>query len=314
LGFVVTIFHITGQSSVGSVLKDLRKLVPSVWADANRRYQLLGDDTKTYGAGLIGWKTDSKCGRNIRIGIIDTAIDINHPQLAGRHIFIHNVVTTGIHSAQANHGTEIASLLVGRDIGLMPAARLYAASVFRNQSDHVDTTAEWIVRGLDWLAINKTSVINLSLGGSRNLIIELALQRLLDRGVTIVAAAGNSGPNAPPVYPAAQPGVIAVTAIDRNLKPYQLANRGDYIAFAAPGVDVWAATPGKLGQFVSGTSYAAPFVTAAIAAYNGWPRATLLKHLQATARDLGKKGKDPVFGWGLLQQTGCESNHRHAAN
>ena len=92
------------------------------------------------------------------------------------------------------------------------------------------------------------TVINLSLGGPRNLLVEAALQRTMQQGIVVVAAAGNGGADAMPVYPAAQPGVIAITAVDANLKPYPRANRGDYIAYAAPGVDVWVATPGGTGE------------------------------------------------------------------
>jgi subtilisin family serine protease len=103
--------------------------------------------------------------------------------------------------------------------------------------------------------------------------------------------------------------VLAVTAVDAALKPWSKANRGPYISYAAPGVDVWSALPGKDGAYLSGTSYATPFAVAALAAARmsnpkrGWKM--LLRDLQTQARDLGDKGKDPVFGWGLIQAKGC---------
>ncbi|PCK05859.1 MAG: hypothetical protein COA42_17795, partial [Alteromonadaceae bacterium] len=105
--------------------------------------------------------------------------------------------------------------------------------------------------------------------------------------------AGNSGPDAPPVYPAAQQGVTAVTAVDAALRLYDQANHGDYIEFAAPGVDVWAADAQEAGQYHTGTSFAAPFVAAALALVG---RDKLIQ----SAIDLGATGKDSEFGYGLV--------------
>jgi subtilisin family serine protease len=111
------------------------------------------------------------------------------------------------------------------------------------------------------------------------------------------------------MYPAAQPGVVAVTAVDARRHIYKYATQGKYITLSAPGVDIWTATPGKPGVYVSGTSYAAPFATAALAsAHLARPKQSwsALEHrLEKGARDLGAPGKDSVFGWGLVQMMGC---------
>lgn len=308
LGFVVTVFRVPKEAGVGDALLALRQAQPNVWADANHRFQLLGDEARNYGQKLIGWNVSTSCGAGTRIGLVDTALDATHPMLRGRQIQTRDFLTTGNTTSGAEHGTATAALLVGNNIGMVPGAQLFAANIFRVRDKETDTTAEWVVLALNWLAENRVGVINLSLGGPRNLLVEAAVQRLLDTGVAVVAAAGNGGENAPPVFPAAQQGVIAVTAIDANAQPYKRANRGDYIAFAAPGVDVWTASPGRDGVFVSGTSYAAPFVSAALAAArattkSAWP--TVVKQLQTRARDLGDSGKDNTFGWGLIQSSGC---------
>jgi hypothetical protein len=308
LGFVVTVFRVPKELGVGNALLALRQAQPNAWADANHRFQLMGDEAKTYGKQLIGWNNADNCGAGIRIGLVDTVLDASHPMLQGRQIQQRDFLSTGTATSGAEHGTAIAALLVGKNFGLVPGAQLFAANVFRVREKETDTTAESVVLALNWLAENRVAVINLSLGGPRNLLVEAAVQRLTEIGVAIVAAAGNGGADAPPVFPAAQPGVVAVTAIDANLNPFPRANRGDYVAFAAPGVDVWTAAPGRDGVFVSGTSYATPFATAALASLrltskNAWP--ALIKQLQARARDLGASGKDPVFGWGLLQVGGC---------
>jgi Subtilase family/CARDB len=310
LGLVITVLRVPKGMGVGDALLNLRQAVPNVWADANHRFELMGADAKTYGERVIGWHASPACGIGLRLGLVDTAIEKTHPQFRGRKIHSRAFLPAGIPAAAPDHGTAVAALLVGEHIGLVPAAQLYVASIFRTRGKQLDTTAEWLVRALGWLAENHVSVINLSLGGPRNLLVEAAVQRLQERGIAVVAAAGNGGSDSPPVYPAAQPGVVAVTAVDADLKPYRHANHGDYISFAAPGVDVWTATPGTGGAYVSGTSYAVPFVTASLATAHTSPRtswATVIARLESKARDLGRAGKDPVFGWGLIQMPGCRA-------
>jgi minor extracellular protease Epr len=309
LGFVVTVLRVPKETSVGDALGALRQSMPQVWTDANHRYQLMADDAKYQAAGLLGWKTSASCGAGVSIGMVDTAVDTSHAVFAGRHVTTESFLPSGVQPAKPAHGTAIGALLVGTgDVdGLLPAANLYVANVFRQRtSKDIDTTADALVQALDWLVARRVQVINLSLGGPRNLVVEAAVQRVLALGIPVIAAAGNGGPDAAPVYPAAQDGVIAVTAVDVKLNPYRRANHGDYIAFAAPGVDVPTAEPGGGTIYVSGTSYAAPFVTAALAVTphkDGWAGAQ--KQLQARARDLGAPGKDPVFGWGLVRAPGC---------
>jgi Subtilase family len=314
LGFVVSVFRVPREAGVGDALLRLRQALPNVRADANHRFQLMGDDPKTYGRRLIGWNGTAACGAGQRIGLVDTPVEIRHPALSGRWIRTRAFLPNGVAAASAEHGTATAALLVGKNIGLVPAAGVYAANVFRARDKEADTTAEWVVFALNWLAESRVSIINLSLGGPRNLIVEAATGRLLDRGIAIVAAAGNGGADAPPVFPAAQPGVLAVTAVDARFEPYKRANRGEYISFAAPGVDVWTALPGRDGAYVSGTSYSAPFLTATLAvarqrnSKSTWP--AIVKQLRTRARDLGAPGKDPVFGWGLIQAAACRAPAR----
>jgi hypothetical protein len=320
LGIVVTVFRVPQGVGVNRGLAAMRQAFPKAWVDANHRYQLQGkgrSDPKHYGQSLINWRSaSSTCGKGLRIGLVDTAVDGNHGALRGQRLQARSFLSAGTRPAPTDHGTATAALLIGSAkvpaaTGLLPGASLYVADVFRQRSKrHVDTTAELVARGIDWLVSQGVTVINLSLGGPRNLLIEAAASRALGRGVIIVAAAGNSGSKAPPVYPAAQKGVVAVTAVDAKLRPYKRANRGEYIDFAAPGVDVWTAKPGGGGGYVTGTSYAAPFVTAAIGATQiasprtPWPQ--LRKRIETGVRDLGEPGRDPVYGWGLVQaRTAC---------
>ena len=139
--------------------------------------------------------------------------------------------------------------------------------------------------------------------GPPNRLLESAVALLDRRGIGVVSAAGNGGPSAPPAFPAAYDSVVSVTAVDQGLRAYRLANRGDYIAFASPGVEVWSAAADGAGQYRTGTSVAAAYVTAAVAEKIGGGAAlgAAVGDLRRGARDLGTPGRDEVFGWGLIQ-------------
>lgn len=314
LGLVISVLRVPRGVSVASALAQLRQAMPAAWFDANHRYSLEGGPAVIYGPKLVGWPAaPAQCGGGAKIGMIDTPVDLGNPAFEGGHVMQRSFLPAGVTAAPADHGTAIASLLVGSGVGLMPGGALRAAAVFRLRGEHgADTTAELVARALDWLVGQHVEVINLSFGGPRDQIVEAAILRVEQRGVAVVAAAGNGGADAPPVYPAAQPGVIGVTAVDSRLGAYAHANHGDYIAFAAPGVDVWTAAPGAAGKYESGTSYAVPFATAVLAAAkDAQPAASwdaIEKALQAHAKDLGPPGKDPTFGWGLIQAPGGCAN------
>jgi len=309
LGLVVSVFRLPNGISVADALAQLRQALPNVWLDANHRYTLEAGP-EVYGPQLVGWPQGAHgCPGAPALGMIDTAPELKHSAFAGRNVTVRLFLPAGIAPAPAEHGTAIASLLVGENGGLLPGASLRAAAVFRLRGEHgADTTAELVARALDWLAGQKVIAINLSFGGPRNQLVEAAILRTEQLGIEVLAAAGNGGANAPPAYPAAQSGVIAVTAIDAKLRPYAHASRGDYIAFAAPGVDVWVAAPGGGGKYESGTSYAVPFATAVFAlarlSQPGASLSALEQAVAAGAKDLGAPGKDNIFGWGLIRTIG----------
>ena len=202
-------------------------------------------------------------------------------------------------------------LLVGKPDsqfpGLMPEASLYAADTFFiDQAGRVQTSAMVIARALDWLVAQDVSVINMSLSGPKNKVLERSIEQVLQQGKVIVAAAGNNGPQGSPAYPAASKGVIAVTAVDRFQRPYSRANRGWYINFAAPGVGIWTPCIDGRGRFRNGTSYAAAYFTAMAAEQLNQPgmkqgHKALRKVSRKRALDLGPPGKDPIYGWGLVR-------------
>lgn len=316
LGLVITTFRVSKDTSAPAALQKIRRQAPKQWMDVNHKFKMMGTDSKSFAPLQIGWrKASSGCGRNLRIGLIDTGVDTSHPALKGRRIFTRSFLSTGISQAPKQHGTAVASILVGNSPdhkfnGLVPNATLYVGNVFRKSGGSVETTAEWIVLALDWLANQRVDVVNMSLGGPRNLLVEAAIKRLQRRNIMVVAAAGNNGPGGDPVFPAAQRGVIAVSAVDARNRLYRKANHGSYISYVAPGVDIWAASANGKGSYFSGTSYASPYVAALYALMkkkrpkSSWN--SIHKMISRQSRDLGNAGKDPAYGWGLIQaKTPC---------
>jgi subtilisin family serine protease len=241
----------------------------------------------------------------------DTGVDPDHPALRDQEVRTEVFDPYGDGSVP-DHGTAVAGLLVGDADsgfpGMLPGAELFAADVFHtDEAGESYSTLLSLVQGLDWLVGNGVSVVNVSMTGPPNALLRQTVESMNDRGVIVVAAAGNDGPSAPPAYPAAYGDVVSVTAVDNDLRPYSMANRGAYISFSSPGVEIWSAGSAGSGRLRTGTSFAAAHASAIIAdeIRQGEPAAIhdSIQALQSTARDLGAPGKDPVFGWGLIQGT-----------
>ncbi len=174
---------------------------------------------------------------------------------------------------------------------------------FADEDGEPATDTISLLRGIDWLKKKGARVVNMSLSGPADDVIRSAIDQMAKSGVIFVAAAGNGGPGAPPSYPAAYEPVIAVTAVNKKMSGYRYANQGSYIDLAAPGVDIWTTLPGAQQGYHTGTSFAAPYVTAALATvYRGLNGTTKAHVLQQVAyRDLGEPGRDEIYGNGLLQ-------------
>ncbi|MEH6634248.1 MAG: S8 family serine peptidase [Halioglobus sp.] len=242
---------------------------------------------------------------SLRIGMIDSAVDVTHPSLNAANIHARSFVSEGA-TLPNLHGTAIASIIAasGTDYqGLAPKAEVYAASVFENdrQRGEIASTVS-LVRALDWLMSSGVDVVNISLAGPPNRLLEAALNRASDRGVMILAAAGNGGPVADPMYPAAYSSVVAVTAVDARGQVFRLANRGEYLDLAAPGVSLLHAKAGGGYAASSGTSFAVPFAATAVARLRQLqPDSNVLDALYQSAVDLGPPGRDEIYGYGLLR-------------
>ena len=256
----------------------------------------------------IGWKdTLSPCAKGLKVGVIDTDIDEGHPAFEGRHIHRFDFAPDGRLPAPNWHGTAVLSLLAGSTLtntpGLIPDAEFFTANIFYSD-ENGDMTADTIslLKALDWMKRFDVKLINMSFSGPRDGLVGEAIGHMSEAGFVFVAAAGNEGPTAEPSYPAAYPQVIAVTAVTKDLRNYRYANRGDHIDVSAPGVDIWTAAPGGRAGYHSGTSFAAPHVTAVLAVEppEGLKqgKADLLDNL--AVMDLGQEGRDPIYGRGLL--------------
>lgn len=267
---------------------------------------------------LVGWpgissQTGPACPDVGSIGIIDTGINDKHPVFSGSDVIVLRLADEALPASKASHGTAVAALLVGqpetRVRGLLPQARLVAVDAFHRAGRDERADAFTLVEALYALADEGVTVINLSLAGPPNSVVRAAIQDLSDnKRIAFAAAAGNGGPAADPVYPAAYDEVLAVTAVDRNKRVYRRANRGDYIDLAAPGVNIWTAASIKGAKWRTGTSFAVPFVSAAAAIvrakHPGKTPAEIYDLLRNAAFDLGDPGHDPVYGHGLLQADG----------
>ncbi len=307
LGLIMLSFEMPAGTTGKEAIAALETAVAGSTVGVNhayRRQQLnVSNAAPSYANGLLNWP-QSGCRASVPIGLIDTEVDVGAAGLLQSQM-VQKRFTAGP-PRSTRHGTEIASVLT--DPTRMRGTTIYSAGVIEQTPDAGSAAgADQIVKALDWLTEEDVKVVNVSLAGPFNKLLALAVSRATDRGMIIVAAVGNSGPYAPARYPAAFESVIAVTAVDANGDIYRNAGQGPYVDIAAPGVDV-PARSARGTRFVTGTSIAAPFVTARIAADPAilsarGPR-QIRQRLVGNTRDLGQSGADNTFGSGLMQATG----------
>jgi subtilisin family serine protease len=236
-----------------------------------------------------------------RIGLIDSGVNGSHPALADAAIVRHGCDGA---SFPASHGTAVASILVGHADAfesVIPGATLYAADVF---CGHVGGSLGLLAVALDWMAREKVAVVNISLVGAKSVLLTGLVRAMTARGFLLVAAVGNDGPTAPPLFPAAYPDVVGVTGVDAKRKVLPEACRGEQVDFAAAGAGLFAAAVGGGYEEVRGTSFATPIVAALLAREHQAPdpegAKSTLAQLEASALDIGNNGDDPSYGKGLV--------------
>lgn len=304
LGLIALDFERPKGVSGRLAVADMKRMEPGAAAGVDSLYRVQAQDpvrARHFAGQILDWPQKG-CQAHSPVGMIDDGIDHLSQSLGGAILTYRNF-SDGPEARP--HGTAIASLLVGP--GRLTNAHLYSANVVGQENRGAGLFE--LIAAIDWMQSMEVPVVNISLAGPNNPVLEKAVGRTLKTGMLIVAAVGNDGPTSPALYPAAYDGVIAVTAIDSTFDVYDKAVQGAHVDFAAPGVDVFVPDQG----YLTGTSIAAPFVTAAIVSDSDVTRftsAALVKRAVVyAALDLGSPGHDNVFGAGLLRSSQtCEAN------
>ena len=295
--------------NIVKALRALREADPGGTYDFNHIYTGVGVLSATRSVGLLGEApAPQEVGANRsnqplpRVGLIDTGVDATHPVF--RNALIQSWGCSGRVLPSA-HGTAVASLLVGQSSrfhGVLDKAELFAADVYCNAP--TGGAVDALAAAFAWLAQQRVAVINVSLVGPDNAALGQIVRALTSRGYVLVAAVGNDGPAAPPLYPASYPHVVGVTAVDAHRRVLIEAARGNQVMFAARGADMSAADLGGKYSSIRGTSFAAPIVAALLAQSVTAPDLSssnaAIESLAHSAVDLGPKGRDLTYGFGLV--------------
>lgn len=311
LGLTMLSFEMAPGVTGKEAIDRLESAVPASVVGVNHVYRLqqqaAATDALDYAGKMMRWPQRG-CRARTSVGIIDTRIDTRAPALSAAHIvtrqFFDGVAT------DADHGTNVATVLAGTD--RLTDVTLYGADVFGSEEGlGLAAGADALIRALDWMAEEDVRFVNLALAGPYNKLLDLAVERAAKQGMIMVAAVGNDGPRADPLYPAGFENVIAVTAVDVNGGIYRNAVRGPHVDVAAPGVDILLDT-GAATRLVSGTSIATPFVTARLVADQNLANVRSVTdvraRLAATSAELGVPGRDSLFGYGLVIAEGICGN------
>ncbi len=259
--------------------------------------------------GISAWNY-SKSSHNIKVAILDTGIDGNHEDLVEKVSDDHNCTDTVDTNDYFGHGTHVAGIVAAStNNGKGVAGVGYNASVMNAKSLGNDGYGyySWIADCIVWATDNGARVINMSLGGSSpSKILESAINYAWNKGVVIVAAAGNSG-SSNPIYPAYYRNVISVAATDKNDKKAGWSSYGRWVSVAAPGVSILSTMPtfkNKIGLlnygFLSGTSMATPHVSGLAALIwsttYGVNNSSVRRRIEQTADKITGTGKYWIYG------------------
>ncbi|MGN9813310.1 type VII secretion-associated serine protease mycosin [Micromonospora sp. BQ11] len=258
------------------------------------------------------WRTST--GRGVVVAVIDSGVDVNHPDLAGQVLPGVDLVTPDGTAAPdpVGHGTTVAGLIAGRNddkrgvVGLAPDARILPVRVLDAENRYDDALI--VAKGVRWAVDHGARVINLSLGGSSDSpALAAALDYAFARDVVVVACTGNlaTSSDSKVWYPAREPGVVAVSGLERNSENlWSGAITGRATVLTAPATGLVGARPDRGYWRVQGTSFAAPLVaaTAALirARYPQMSAGDVVNRLLTTARDIGPTGRDDRFGYGMV--------------
>jgi hypothetical protein len=308
-----------GQRPVPAVIRQLEGNAAIKFASANFKYELSqsaptqasapaekpeGDPAQyTLGKLRLPLAHGLAKGDQILVAVIDSGVDTTHQEFAGVIADTYDALDPS-EPAHA-HGTAIAGAIAAQSrlMGVAPSAKILAVRAFGESKGTAEGTTFNILKGLNWAIEKNANVVNMSFAGPQDPALSRSLAAAQQKGVILIAAVGNAGPKSPPLYPAADANVIAVTATDSDDQLFKASNRGGHIAIAAPGVDILLPSPGGSYQVSSGTSFAAAHVSGIAALILERKRDlkpdAIRKILTSSAKDLGPKGRDIYFGAGL---------------
>jgi hypothetical protein len=308
----IGLFRITDRRSFETVSRELASDANFHSVQRNLRYILHGQNKTELTEGDPAQYALAKLrlplahtlshGANVTIAVIDSGIDLKHPEFA--NAFADSFDALGSKEGPHAHGTGIAGVLVAhaRLMGSAPAARILAIRAFSAAPNGAESSSFVILKGLDYAAAHGAQIVNMSFAGPKDTLIERGIAAAAAKGILMVAAAGNAGPKSPPLYPAANTNVIAVSATDIQDRLFAASNRGSNIAVAAPGVDIFLPAPDEKYQMTSGTSFSAAYVSGLAALMlernPSLKPAEVRAILMKTARDIGAPGRDDLFGAG----------------
>jgi hypothetical protein len=303
LDATIVVLQAPAGMSTRRALQRLRQLDPGGIYDFNHVYFNSGEVAKGAGDAPTASAEPAAPAVGARVGLIDGGVQRNHPVFHGVTIHEHGCADGS--TVPSAHGTAVASLLVGHGdhfSGAAVGAELYSADVYCGLATGgaVDAVAD----AFAWMSRERVPVINISLVGPANGLLEQVVRIVTSRGHIVVAAVGNDGPGAPPLYPAAYPAVVAVTGVDSHRRVLVEACRGKHVDFAAPGADMAAAGLDEEFALVRGTSFAAPIAAGLFArqltTVDHARAESALAALTSQAVDLGPRGPDKVYGNGLI--------------
>lgn len=245
-------------------------------------------------------------GRGATICMVDTPVDIFHPTLSGALIETLDLVKYKPNKSDAMlHGTSVAGVLVSQNtfIGVAPKAKLYAIGAFsaaKENPSQLEGTSSNVAKAIDSCIQHDVDVINLSFTGGRDSLVEKLVKKAIKKGITVIAAGGNGGKIGSTIYPAQIAGVLATTAVGADNKLFKMADKGAYIDYAAPGVNILTIAPAGKYKIATGTSFASAHLSGIAALLHSKGHTNIDKMFSKTATDLGKPGRDQEFGKGLI--------------
>ena len=246
-------------------------------------------------------------GSGVKVGIIDTGIDMDHPDLAANIKGGYNCIreTTNFDDDHG-HGSHCAGIVAAINntigvVGVAPNAWLYGIKVLNRRGSGTTTDC---IQGIQWCTNNGMDVISMSWGSTTySQAMNDACTAAWNAGCLLVGAAGNSG-NTNIIYPAKYSSVLAISATDSSDNLAYFSCYGNQIFMAAPGVSIYSCYKNGGYATMSGTSMACPHVSGVAALiwarYPAYSNAQVKSRLQNTAEDLGSPGWDIYFGYGLV--------------